>query len=150
MHDKESARRVLSINRHKFYGRTIIVSPYLRGDNLKDTRRLDNRWRIIVKRCPPGSTETDLEELFAKFGEVKLAYFFRQDATSKSRGSSSKNSKVAFKTASVFFSDFHCAEEVLQSSQPIILRGCKLRIEPYQHDRSKVSNPKAGGSSPHS
>lgn len=92
------------------------MNQYLRGDTLKDTRRLDNKRRVIVKRCPPNSTEAELESLFSYYGEVTLAYFFRQDLPTKGRGSVSKNGSATYKTASILFSDSRSAEELLHSS----------------------------------
>jgi ATP-dependent DNA helicase RecG len=77
--------------------------------------------KVFVGNIDYLSTESDIEELFAQFGEIADVYIYKDRITGRSRGS-----------AVLEFERTDALIEVLKSTSPILLNGRKLFVRKFK------------------
>ena len=82
----KSAKRVISIKHHMICQRKVTCREFLKGNELKKSKRHKNDRKIYINNLPKETTNGDIEALFSQFGAVESAYTLSDEITGYSKG----------------------------------------------------------------
>lgn len=122
---REDKRALIShANDVCYRGRFITLREYKSGRRLKEDKQDFNLRRVFVGNIPARTSNTSLEKLFSRFGEVETVYSVDQSA------------KKLFKFGYVVFCDKHAAALTVQNKHEFVVDGHALRLEYFNGKRS--------------
>lgn len=111
------AERVIKMKDHFIKKRLVTCRPYLKGDQLKESKTKKNGRKIYISSLPRHTTNADIQQVFSKFGKVEAGYTLKEDGTGDSKG-------FGFVT----FDEESSVEKVFKEAKNIEIRGVKITV----------------------
>ena len=134
MKDEESKRKILEIRNLKFRKRNLTMKQYLGGEQLTKFKKNLNKRRLFVYSIPLKTKDSELKDLFSKYGEVENAYMIRDCRTKKARS-----------YGYVLFRSQEVAEHVASLKKiPFMKKRIKVQMHEVpesQQDQSEIHSP---------
>lgn len=126
--DKKSAQRVLQVKEHYIKRRLVSCRPYLKGEKLKKSKVQKNNKKLYISGLPEETQNSQITQLFEKFGKVETGYTLTDLETGKSKG-------FGF----VSFEEEGVIEKVLKAKNSLIILGTLIIAEKYGAHRKPES-----------
>lgn len=124
--EQSSMQKIIDIKYHRVEGRLIHCKPFLKGDKLKNQTNKTQQLRIYVSDIPLDYENSDLFQIFSKFGRVEDAYIIRELESKVSRG-----------YGYVMFFDRESAVKAIKAQNVEVRGGSVLKIEEFKQRGQK-------------
>lgn len=139
--DQETYMKILEHPCHILKGRTLQISPFVSGSDLKKVNSKMNNCRVILKRVPPDLTASDLAaRLQSEFGAVHCMFCFESDTMGCSQGSYKR--KLSY---SVLFKHELSALKAVTARYLVLPPNILVSVERYSYlPNQSAGNDEAG------
>lgn len=118
--NKSSVEKILEKKDHKIEGRLVTCRPYLSGERLHKSQIQKKNKKIYISELPKETTNSDIVDVFSKFGRVEAGYTLRDKENQHSKG-------FGF----VVFEEEEAITRVLEQEEIKVL-GVKVNIERFE------------------
>lgn len=121
-----AVERMLGVKDHYIKKRLVTCRPYLKGEELKQSKSQKNNRKIYISGLPKETTNQDILEAFSKFGKVEAGYTLHDEEKGESKG-------FGFVT----FRDEGVVKEVLKNNTSIQIHGKPIEIAKFLAHKEK-------------
>lgn len=119
------AERVIKVKDHFIKKRLVTCRPYLKGNQLKESKTKKNCRKIYISSLPKLTTNNDIQHAFSRFGKVEAGYTLKEE-TGESKG-------FGFVT----FEQESSVEKALTDAKGVIIKGVRITIARFMAQKGE-------------